>query len=94
MAAGTALAVISGPPGCLAVLSALPSGGYWLLTANFSDHGQRFVCTLPAAASGTAQDLDGRSVVRQGRALEVDLDAREARHILVGVTYKTQGATP
>ena len=94
LAAGKALAVISGPPGCLAVLSALPSGGYWLLTANFSDHGQRFVCTLPAAASGTAQDLDGRAVVRQGRALEVDLDAREARHILVGVTYKTQGATP
>lgn len=94
LAGGKMLAVMSGPPGCVAVLSALPGGGHWLLAANFSDHGQRLVCTLPAVASGPARDLDGKPVVLRDRALEVDLDAREARHILVGGTHPTQGVSP
>lgn len=95
LAEGRLTQVITGPSGCLATLSALPGGGYWLLATNFSDRKQRFTCHLPARAEGSARDvLTDRTLPQAGHALEIDLDARQARHLLLGGPKTHEGAMP
>ena len=87
--------VTSGAAGCVATLSALPGGGYWLFAANFSDKKQHIVCPLPADAQGPARDvLSGQSISKAGRAVEIDLEARQARHVLLGEPKTHEGAMP
>ena len=87
--------ISSGAPGCVASLSALPGGGYWLLAANFSEKKQHIVCPLPADAQGPARDvLNGQSISMAGRAVEIDLEARQARHVLLGEPKTHEGAMP
>ena len=63
LAGGRLVQVTTGPTGCVAALSSLPGGGYWLLAANFSDKKQHLACPLPADAQGPARDvLSGQSV--------------------------------
>ena len=85
LAQGTLLAVLPGPPGCLAVLSSLPDGGGWLLAANFSAQKRLFPLSLPAGIQArAARDLsNGTSVRLSGRNLEIKLEGREARHLLL-----------
>ncbi|WP_206214227.1 hypothetical protein [Desulfovibrio sp. ZJ369] len=85
LAQGTLLAVLPGPPGCLAVLSSLPDGGWWLLAANFSAQKRAVPLSLPAGIQArAARDMgDGTAVTLSGRTLEIELDAREARHVLL-----------
>lgn len=85
LAQGALLAVLPGPPGCLAVLSSLPGGGWWLLAANFSAQKQLVPLSLPAGMQArAARDLGGDRVVRlTGRRLDLELEAREARHLLL-----------
>ena len=95
LAGGRLIQVSTGPTGCVASLSALPGGGYWLLAANFSDKKQHLVCPLPADAQGPARDVqNGQSISKAGRALEIDLEARQARHVLLGEPKTHEGAMP
>ena len=95
LAGGRLVQVTTGPTGCVATLSSLPGGGYWLLAANFSDKKQHLACPLPADAQGPARDvLSGQSVSMAGRALEIDLEARQARHVLLGEPKTHEGAMP
>ena len=95
LAGGRLVQVYSGPAGCIATLSALPGGGYWLLAANFSDRKQKFSCNLPADATRGARDVLGsRPVSATGRSLEIELDARQARHVLLGESKTHEGAMP
>jgi hypothetical protein len=65
------------------------------LAANFSSKKQKLACTLPADAARGARDvLDGQPVALNGRGLEIDLDARQARHVLLGETKTHEGAMP
>ncbi|MDR2821063.1 MAG: hypothetical protein LBB60_11110 [Desulfovibrio sp.] len=82
LAGGKLLAVLSGPPGCIAAISALPDGGFWLLASNFSDRERLFSITLPpGAATGMARDAVNGQLF-EGRSFEIALDARQARHIV------------
>ena len=89
LAEGKLLAVFSGPPGCVAVLSALPSGGRWLLAANFSAEKRIFPLTLPSGiAARAARDIGGgqdlsSALTRNGHGLELELDGRHSRHVLL-----------
>lgn len=89
LAEGKLLAVFSGPPGCVAVLSALPSGGCWLLAANFSAEKRIFPLTLPSGiAARAARDIGGgqdlsSALTRNGHGLELELDGRHSRHVLL-----------
>lgn len=95
LAGGRLVQVSTGPSGCVATLSALPGGGYWLLAANFSDKKQHIVCPLPADAQGPARDVQsGQSISKAGRALEIDLEVRQARHVLLGEPKTHEGAMP
>ena len=95
LAGGRLVQITAGAPGCVASLSALPGGGYWLLAANFSDKKQHLVCPLPADAQGPARDvLNGQSISKAGRAVEIDLEARQARHVLLGEPKTHEGAMP
>ena len=95
LAGGRLVQVTTGPSGCVATLSSLPGGGYWLLAANFSDKKQHIVCPLPADAQGPARDVQsGQSISKAGRALEIDLEARQARHVLLGEPKTHEGAMP
>ena len=95
LAGGRLVQISSGAPGCVASLSALPGGGYWLLAANFSEKKQHIVCPLPADAQGPARDvLNGQSISMAGRAVEIDLEARQARHVLLGEPKTHEGAMP
>ena len=104
LARGRLLAVFSGPPGCAGVLSALPDGGHWLLAANFSAEKQSFSLTLPhGATTGRLCDIlnpHAPAPAQNGRALKLDLDARQARHLLLGgqaedlFPPRQPGATP
>lgn len=93
LAQGKLLAVLSGPPGCLAVLSSLPDGGWWLLAGNFSGQKRLFPISLPAGIQArAARDPDGNTVKLSGRKLEIELDARRACHVLLaGPTTGTGG---
>lgn len=85
LAEGRLLRIITGPPGCLAALTALPDGGYWLLAANFSATPQRLNCPLPPNALAHAHDVtDGRPFPALGRSINVNLSARQARHVRIG----------
>ena len=95
LAGGRLVQISTGAPGCVASLSALPGGGYWLLAANFSEKKQHIVCPLPADAQGPARDvLNGQSISMAGRAVEIDLEARQARHVLLGEPKTHEGAMP
>lgn len=95
LAGGRLVQISTGAPGCVASLSALPGGGYWLLAANFSEKKQHLVCPLPADAQGPARDvLNGQSISMAGRAVEIDLEARQARHVLLGEPKTHEGAMP
>ena len=95
LASGRLVQVTSGAAGCVATLSALPGGGYWLFAANFSDKKQHIVCPLPADAQGPGRDvLSGQSISKAGRAVEIDLEARQARHVLLGEPKPHEGAMP
>lgn len=95
LAGGRVTEIFSGPPGCVGVLSALPGGGYWLLAANFSGKRQRLACALPAAARSAREAPSGQNLPMQGRTVELDLDARQSRHIvLTGQTATPEGANP
>lgn len=89
LAEGKLLAVFSGPPGCVAVLSALPSGGCWLLAANFSAEKRIFPLALPAGITArTVRDIGGgqdlsSALTRNGHGLELELDGRHSRHVLL-----------
>lgn len=85
LAQGKLLTVLPGPPGCLAVLSTLPGGGNWLLAANFSGKKQTFSITLPpTVVARSARDaLEGQNLPLHGRGLNLDLDARQSRHVLL-----------
>ena len=89
LAEGKLLAVFSGPPGCVAVLSALPSGGRWLLAANMSAEKRIFPLTLPSGiAARAARDIGGgqdlsSALTRNGHGLELELDGRHSRHVLL-----------
>lgn len=93
LAGGRVVNIYSGPSGCVGVLSALPGGGYWLLAANFSNKSQRLACALPAPARGARDILKGQNLPVQGRTVELDLDARQSRHVLlVGQAATSEGA--
>lgn len=95
LAGGRVTEIFSGPPGCVGVLSALPGGGYWLLAANFSGKRQRLACALPAAARSAREAPSGPNLPMQGRTVELDLDARQSRHILLtGQAATPEGANP
>ena len=95
LASGRVVAIFSGPAGCVGVLSALPGGGYWLLAANFSGKRQRIACTVPAAARAAHETPTGPKLPLQGRTVELDLDARQSRHILLtGQAVTPEGANP
>lgn len=94
LAGGRLVEVTNGPKGCITTLSSLPGGGYWLLAANFSDQKHRFACPLPAGAQGPAHDVLSGQSLPTGRTLEIDLDARQARHILLGEPKTHEGAMP
>ncbi len=94
LASGRLVQVVNGPPGCVATLSSLPGGGYWLLAANFSDRKQHLACPLPAGAQGPARDVLSGQSLPMGRAVEIDLDARQARHIVLGEPKPHEGAMP
>ena len=95
LAEGRLTQIFTGPQGCLATLSALPGGGYWLLATNFSDRKQRLACALPTQVEGSARDvLTDRTLPLTGHALELDLDARQARHVLLGGPKTHEGAMP
>ncbi len=95
LASGRVVAIFSGPAGCVGVLSALPGGGYWLLASNFSNKSQRLACTLPSPVRGARNLLNGQNLPVQGHTVELDLDARQSRHVLlVGQAATSEGANP
>ena len=96
LAEGSLLAVLSGPSGCIAVFSRLPDGRHWLLATNFSAERRLFPVRLPAGvAADVARDvLDHQILPLHGGMLELVLDARQSRHILLGKEgTKSEGAT-
>lgn len=90
LAEGRLAAVEADGKGGYAAAVALPDGGFWLVFANFSDRPHAVGLRLPVAGrSGTAMDIhDGRPVdAGQGaRELTLELQARQARHLLLGAT--------
>lgn len=86
LAQGRLVRIVTGPPGCLAVWSALPQGGYWGLFANFSPKPQRMTCPLPDDASPHALAVaDGHVFAVKNHSLTLPMGAREAQHVLIGV---------
>jgi len=98
LATGKVLQTIHEPPGCLTVVSSLPSGGYWLLAANFSSQPQKISCALPRRTTKTQDILHGHAVTldSNGHRLALHLAPRQARHILLDPSrhIQHQGATP
>ncbi|MBO4300363.1 MAG: hypothetical protein J5861_02045, partial [Desulfovibrio sp.] len=87
LAEGRLTRIVTGPPGCMAVWSALPHGGYWGFFANFSRKPQIMDCAVPQVDAPIARDaLSGHPLQTDGRSLTVSIGAYEARHVLLGVS--------
>lgn len=82
LASGSLRSVQAGPPGCVTALSSLPGGGHWLLAANFSGIKRRLRYPLPSRTTH-ARDVFSGVLSLKENILELDLDARHARHILL-----------
>lgn len=93
LASGSLRSVQAGPPGCVTALSALPGGGHWLLAANFSGTKKRLRCPLPSRTA-QARDVFGGVLPLKENILELELDARHARHILLTPHPTSKGANP
>ena len=90
LALGELVAVNGGRDGWVAALSALPDGGYWLTVGNASAKRRSISVPLPravASARDAAPDAAGLAPPRLaagGRSVEVELDGRQCRHVLLG----------
>ncbi len=91
LALGELVAVSGGRDGWLAALSALPGGGLWLTVGNASPTRRSLTVPLPRAAASArdaagAADMGGLAPPRLtagGRSVEVELDGRQCRHVLL-----------
>ena len=89
LAQGELLAVSGGKDGWLAATSSLPDGGMWLVVGNVAQQRRRLVVLLPqkaARARDAEPDRGGLAaprLVNGGRAVEVELDGRQCRHVLL-----------
>ena len=99
------LEAVCGNAGALATICRLPSGGWWVWAANFSQRPQSLSCSLPgpilpgSVSRGPARDvLSGLAVplAENGHMLTVHLAPRQARHLLLGASShpKPEGAHP
>ena len=92
LALGELVAVSGGRDGWLAALSALPDGGYWLTVGNASAKRRSISVPLPravasardAAGAADAAGLAPPRLAAGGRSVEVELDGRQCRHVLLG----------
>jgi hypothetical protein len=78
-------AVTRGPAGCLAVVSRLPDKGRWVLASNFTRERQNFSLRLSQGigAQNARDAVSGEVLSVQDNRLEVRLDARQSRHLLL-----------
>ncbi|MBD5647762.1 MAG: hypothetical protein HDQ89_09185 [Desulfovibrio sp.] len=91
LALGELVAVNGGRDGWVAALSALPDGGYWLTVGNASAKRRSISVPLPRAVA-SARDAAGADAAglapprlsAGGRGVEVELDGRQCRHVLLG----------
>ncbi|MDE6735375.1 MAG: hypothetical protein K2J64_07930, partial [Desulfovibrio sp.] len=89
LALGRLVAVSGGQDGWLAALSALPEGGMWLTVGNASPKRRTLTLPLPesvVSAADAAEASPGLAPPRLGdggRSVEVELDARQCRHVLL-----------
>lgn len=88
LALGDLVAVSGGRDGWVAALSSLPDGGMWLVVGNAAPRRRRLSVPLsrPArSARDAAPDasLTAPRLADGGRAVEVELDGRQCRHVLL-----------
>lgn len=92
LALGELSAVSGGRDGWVAALSALPDGGMWLTVGNASPKRRSITVPLPravasardAAGAADAAGLAPPRLAAGGRSVEVELDGRQCRHVLLG----------
>lgn len=91
LALGRLVAVSGGPDGWLAAISSLPEGGMWLTVGNASPKRRTLTLQLPqsvGSATDAAEAAPGLAPPRlgaRGRSVEVELDGRQCRHVLLGL---------
>ncbi|WP_301097924.1 hypothetical protein [uncultured Desulfovibrio sp.] len=88
LALGELVAVSGGRDGWVATVSSLPEGGMWLVVGNASPRRRALSVPLPRparSARDAAPDASGRAprLAAGGRAVEVELDGRQCRHVLL-----------
>lgn len=90
LALGSLVGVCGGKDGWVAAVSSLPEGGMWLVVGNVSPRRRTLSVPLPLAAASArdvAEGTPGLATPRladDGRAVEVELDGRQCRHVLLG----------
>ena len=88
LALGQLLAVSGGKDGWTAALSSLPAGGWWLVAGNASPQRRKALISLPQPASRASDAVPDTALaaprlVNGGRVLELELDGRQCRHVLL-----------
>lgn len=88
LALGELAAVSGGGDGWVAAVSSLPEGGMWLVVGNASPRRRTLSVALPRAARSAREatpDASGPAprLAHGGRAVEVELDGRQCRHVLL-----------
>lgn len=85
LAAGSLCSITEGKNGAIAILSALPEGGYWLMACNFGANGEKLEISLPRKGLAARDILSGQnlSAASASGKLPLSLDGRQARHVLL-----------
>lgn len=88
LALGDLVAVSGGRDGWVAALSSLPDGGMWLVVGNAAQRRRTLSVPLPRPARSVRDAAPDASLTAPrladgGRAVEVELDGRQCRHVLL-----------
>lgn len=88
LALGELVTVSGGREGWVAALSSLPEGGMWLVVGNVAPRRRTLSVPLPRPARSAGEAAPGTPgpaprLADGGRAVEVELDGRQCRHVLL-----------
>lgn len=90
VAEGSLVKVTGGRGGWFATLCRLPSGDIWLCAANFSPDGKSVSVGLPQTAREGIDIISGKLPWAGGDRVELELDGRQARHVLLKTMFSRQ----
>lgn len=83
LAGGELKNMYGGKDGWIAITSELPTGGYWLAAANYTQQAKKIALALPTGAVRALDAATGQEVVFDGQKIELALDAHKARHVVL-----------